>query len=72
MTSTASHYATVGDYAETIGALHVIDKKNQATRTRRAIVLGTLLAVLGGAALTGSTSMGSGFAQADACASHAF
>ena len=71
MTSTTSQYAAVGDFAETIGALLLIDKKNQATRTRRAVVLAARLVVLGGAALTGRASKGSGYAHGDAFAARA-
>ena len=56
MNNATTHSASLGEYAETIRALHLVDQQNQATRTRRAVVVGTLLVALGGAALTGCAS----------------
>ena len=50
MTQTAHSSEALGDYADVIRALHDKDQHNRAIRTRRAIVLGTLLVALGGAA----------------------
>jgi hypothetical protein len=65
MTTLATNPVALGEYAETIRALHSTDKRNQAARTRHAIVVGVLLTALGGAALTGCASMGSGYARGD-------
>ena len=44
---TAASVAALSEYAETIGALHSIDKKNRAARTLRSLVTGFALAALG-------------------------
>lgn len=53
MTHTASNSTPLNDYAEAILGLHRADKRQQTARTRNAVVLGTLLALLGSAVLAG-------------------
>lgn len=53
MTHAACNSATIGDYADAIRALHLTDKRKRAAQSLRAVVLATLLTLLGGAALTG-------------------
>lgn len=56
MAISATNPSTFGEYGDVIREFHRIDKRNQAVRTKRAIVVGILLTVLGGAAVTGCGS----------------
>lgn len=53
MSHTATNSVTLGDYADVIAALHRTDRRRQAGETWKAILVGVLLAVLGGAVLIG-------------------
>ena len=48
MTNLATHPAELGGCAKAIRQFHDIDARKQAWRTRRGVVLGILLTVLGG------------------------
>jgi len=65
MTTLITNPETLGGHTELIRALHDIDKRNQAARTRQAVIVGILLTLLGGSALTGRASADSGHVKSD-------